>query len=97
MERPNLELIAAGQAHFRAVDRNDIRELKQDVLDAIAYAKDADNPRLYICTQKPGHIVEKTLRLIDMTKLDIQIAFYDDPIHARIEAHRDGALFAEVS
>jgi hypothetical protein len=95
--KPELELISAGMEHFRAVDGNDIRELRQDTIDAIAYAKDADNPRLYIYTKKPFHIVEKTLATIDTSGLDVHIAFYDDLIRARIEAQRDGAMFAEVS
>ena len=95
--QPDLELIAAGQAHFAAIDANDIQELKQDILTALAWAKDADNSRLYIYTKKPYHIVEKTLRLLDLTGVGIIISFYDDLIRARIEAQRDSALFAEVS
>jgi hypothetical protein len=97
MQQPNLELIAAGQAHFAAIDANDIQELKQDILSAIAWAKDADNQKLYIYTQKPEHIIKKTLRLFNSTELGISIAFFDDKITAMIEAQRDGALFAEVS
>ena len=95
--KPELELISAGMEHFKAVDANDIRELRQDTIDAIAYAKDADNPRLYIYTKKPFHIVEKTLATIDTREVGVTIAFYDDLIRARIEAQRDGAMFAEVS
>jgi hypothetical protein len=97
MDKHELELIQAGTEHFRAVDANDIRELRQDTIDAIAYAKDADNPRLYIYTKKPYHIVEKTLATIDTRGVGVTIAFYDDLIRARIEAARDGAMFAEVS
>ena len=95
--KPDLELIAAGMEHFKAVDANDIRELRQDTIDAIAYAKDAGNPRLYIHTKKPFYIVEKTLATLDTREIGITIAFYDDLIRARIEAQRDGAMFAEVS
>jgi hypothetical protein len=97
MDKYELELIQAGTEHFRAVDANDIRELRQDTVDAIAYAKDADNPRLYIYTKKPYHIVEKTLATIDTRGVGVTIAFYDDLVRARIEAARDGAMFAEVS
>jgi len=97
MDKYELELIKAGTDHFRAVDANDIRELRQDTIDAIAYAKDADNPRLYIYTKKPYHIVEKTLATIDTRGVGVTIAFYDDLVRARIEAARDGAMFAEVS
>ena len=97
MDKHELELIQAGAEHFRAVDANDIKELRRDTIDAIAYAKDADNPKLYICTKKPYYIVEKTLATIDTRGLGITIAFYDDLIRAKIEAARDGAMFAEVS
>jgi hypothetical protein len=97
LNKPDLELITAGTEHFRAVDANDIKELRQDTIDAIAYAKDADNSRLYIYTKKPFHIVEKVLLSIDTRHLDVHIAFYDDLVRARIEAQRDGAMFAEVS
>ena len=97
MDKHELELIQAGAEHFRAVDANDIKELRQDTIDAIAYAKDADNPRLYIYTKKPYYIVEKTLATIDTRGVGVTIAFYDDLIRAKIEAQRDGAMFAEVS
>jgi hypothetical protein len=97
MDKHELELIEAGAEHFRAVDANDIRELRQDTIDAIAYAKDADNPRLYIFTKKPYYIVEKALATIDTRGVGVTIAFYDDLIRAKVEAARDGAMFAEVS
>ncbi len=97
MDKYALELIQAGAEHFRAVDANDIKELRRDTIDAIAYAKDADNPKLYICTKKPFYIVEKTLATINTRELGITITFYDDLIKARIESARDGAMFAEVS
>ena len=97
MDKHELELIRAGAEHFKAVDANDIKELRQDTIDAIAWAKDADNPRLYIYTKKPYHIVEKTLATIDTREVGVTIAFYDDLIRARIESARDGAMFAEVS